>query len=283
MFVRFRVPGWSNRTRVAVSSTKQYWFTEASVTTPSAKARAGCSRRVDGGGRMGLCAGVGRPRHECFPRIESGTSGLVRAKDVAAAGVRHGSAAPRCCRAPCASAPRAALPALSAALVPARRLFAWLWWLRRTVSAAAAGPKLGVARRRALPGWPASFGVARAPSCAACIPALRARAASSRHALSVDGPRSTAAEKDVQQTVLEYARNRHAPHSGTRRWARVHDSRVLLAELRAKRTTLQSEIQAGESHSSAHRRKTLSLPIPWLRESICQIGKLKNSQKDTYR
>lgn len=127
MFIRFRHPGsWTGPIGlgIAVRPSKQNWTTEASVTTLSAKARAGCSRRVDGGGRMGLCAGVGRPRHECIPRIESGTSGLVRAKDVAAAGLRHGSAASRCCRATCASAPRAALPALSAALVPAWRLFA---------------------------------------------------------------------------------------------------------------------------------------------------------------
>lgn len=157
----------------------------ASVTTQFPEpSSAGIPRRVDGGGRMGLCAGAGHPRHECLPRDQPRAPRLVWAEDVPAAGVRRGRAAPRRRAAPAAAAPPAALPALPAALVPAR-LPARVQRLRRAVPAAAVGPELGVARRRALPGRRAAAGAARACARPARLPALRARATSTRHALSV--------------------------------------------------------------------------------------------------
>lgn len=150
---------------------------------------------MDGGGRLGLCAGAGRPRDERVPRVQPCAPRLVRAQDVPAAGVRRrrrrGLAAPR------RRAARAALPALSAALVPAR-LLARVRRVRRTVPAAAAGAGLGVARRRALPGGRAAHRAALASACAARFPPLRPRAAAPRYALPVARSRPASAAKDVQ-------------------------------------------------------------------------------------
>lgn len=230
---------------------------------------------------MGLCAGVGHPRHECLPRNEPCTPRLLWTEDVSAARVRRGATAPRRRAAPATAPPPAALPAVSATLVPGR-IPAGLWRLRRAVPAAAArAARLGLARRHALPGW-RTAGAARA-SCTTRLPAVCARAAAPRHALSVARPRTTSAEKALQQVVLQHARNRHPPDGGARRRPRVHHARLLLAGLLSERTTLQGEIQISESYPRAHWREAFPLPISWMRQSVCEIGKPQDSQKNTYR
>lgn len=78
----------------------------------SDRAAAGGARRVDGGGRVGLCAGAGRPRRERLLRDQPRASRVLRPQDVTTAGVCR-PAAPR------SRSPRA-LPALPA--LPARLL-----------------------------------------------------------------------------------------------------------------------------------------------------------------
>lgn len=278
--------------RVSRSRGKSNGRLQADVTRAEVKSRAarrtrlalaaaaGRSRRVDGGGRVGLCAGVGHPRHERLPRDQSRAPRVLRAEDVAAAGVRRERAAPRR-RAPPAAAPPAALPALPAALLPAR-VPARVRRLRRAVPAAAAGAELGLARRRALPGRRAAARAARARARAARLPAVRACAAATRHAVPVAGPRAAPASETVQQTVLKHARDCDTPDGGARGRPGVHDARVLLAGVLEEREAVQGEIQASESHTRPHWGEAVSLPLSWLRQSVRKIRKPQDPQKNAY-
>ncbi|CAH2237484.1 jg12817 [Pararge aegeria aegeria] len=67
-----------------------------------------------------------------------------------------------------------------------------------------------------------------------------------------------------------------ASNSRTRGWTGVHDACLLLARLLEERTAVQSEVQASEPHPSAHGRKALSMPLPWMRQGVRQIGKLED-------
>lgn len=267
--------------RVQEDVTRSAEPSRSSRRTQSAQAvAAGQSRRVDGGGRVGLCAGVGHPRHERLPRDQPRAPRFLWPEDVAPAGVRRGRPAPRRRAAP-AAAPPAALPALPAALLP-DRLPERVRWLRGAISPTAARAELGLARRCTLPRGGAAPGASRARPRAARIPAVRAGAAAARHALPMARPRAAPASQTVQQAVLEHARDCDAPDGRTRRWARVYDPRVLLARLLPERTALQSEIQASESHPRAYRRETVPLPIPRMRQSVRKIRKPQDTQKNSY-
>lgn len=133
--------------RKVKQTSTEIWY--SSVAAPLATTHsAGRARCVDGGGRMGLCAGVGHPRHECVSRDEPRSPRLLWPEDVTAGGVRRQAAARSRRAAPAAAAaaaPPLALPAVPAALLP-DRLPTRVRWLRRAVPAAAHRAELGLAR-----------------------------------------------------------------------------------------------------------------------------------------
>lgn len=101
--------------------------------------------------------------------------------------------------------------------------------------------------------------------------------------MHVDRTRTASSKEDMRKDVHDDARNRDPPDCGARRRARVHNARLLLAELSQEREAVQGEIQTRESYSCSYGREAVPLSLPRMRQSVRQVREPQDTQEDAYR
>lgn len=138
--------------------------------------------------------------------------------------------------------------------------------------------------------WPGPLRRSRGPRERRVLPLHAARArgrsrqrrCSQGHVVSVDRQAGPAAAH-VRQDVRVHAGHR-VPHNGrARRWARVHNARLLLARMRAQGPAVQGQVQAGQPYSCTHRRETVSVPVPGMRQGVCPLREPQDTQAHPHR